>query len=142
MVFTRPDIFVSESTWQQLSDLIERYSDRQLVAWLQSELDRAMVCLPEELPPDAIQLGSTVAFLLSTSDRVHHRQLVLPHLRQRDDQISVMSPVGSALLGLRIGDEIEWPLSSGQPISVHILDVDRDIDRVSHQPVPQPEQTV
>ena len=123
MVYKRPDIYISESTWQRLQSLVANHPDRQAVEWLESELDRATVCLPNELPMDAVQLGSKVQFKLSSSEQIHQRELVLPEQRQHDEQISVLSPVGAALLGLKIGDEIAWPLSSGQPMTVRILDV-------------------
>ncbi|EAR10671.1 nucleoside diphosphate kinase regulator [Reinekea blandensis] len=126
MVFPKPDVFISEHDWQRLQRLVAHYPDHEAIDWLESELDRATVCLPNELPADAVQLGSVVRFQLSSSGQVYLRELVLPEQRQHDEHISVLSPVGMALLGLRVGDEIAWPSSPGQSTTVRILDVKQD----------------
>jgi regulator of nucleoside diphosphate kinase len=85
------------------------------IAALESELSRADIVDPHELPADVITMGSTIWFLDLETDEVEQYTLVLPSeadvLR---DRISVLAPIGTALLGYRMGDIVEWRVPSGK----------------------------
>ena len=73
--------------------------------YLNHELDRARIVPDEQLPPDVVRIGSTVTY--RTDDNVRTATIVYPE--QADlaaGKISVLSPVGAALLGLRPGQSI------------------------------------
>jgi regulator of nucleoside diphosphate kinase len=81
---------------------------------LQSELERAQIVAPEELPADVITLNSRAELRdLDTGDRMEFT-LVIPSDASIDDcKISVAAPLGTAMLGYREGDEFEWPVPYG-----------------------------
>lgn len=85
------------------------------IAALESELARAEVVEPDELPIDVVTMGSTIWFRDLETDEVEQYTLVLPSeadvLR---DRISVLAPIGTALLGYRLGDVVEWRVPSGK----------------------------
>lgn len=91
---------------------------------LQVELDRANIVEPAEMPHDVVTMNSTVIFRIESSSTEFAMTLVYPS--DTDDgsgKISVLAPVGSALLGLREGDEISWPKPGGGLLKVRILKV-------------------
>ena len=85
------------------------------VAALEGELARAVVMERDELPEDVVTMGSTVWFRDLQTDEFEQYTLVVPSeadvLRGR---ISVLAPIGTALLGYRLGDIVEWRVPSGQ----------------------------
>ena len=93
-------------------------------AELQAELDRADVVAPEEIPPNVVTMNSTVQFSFEESGKECCLTLVYP--RDTDgsaDKLSIFAPVGSALLGLSVGDELAWPGPGGKPMTVKVKDI-------------------
>ncbi len=122
----RPPITISSRDVTRLERMLDTVSDNHSVVKddLQSELDRANVVEPEEIPPDVVTMNSTVTFKVESSGKEFSLTLVYPHdAGDNANKISILAPVGSALLGLREGDEISWPKPSGGLLVVHILKV-------------------
>src|SRR5690606_27243040 len=91
---------------------------------LRAELDRADIVEPNEIPPSVVTMNSTVRFALHGSSETFSLTLVYPKDADgKADCISVLAPVGSALLGLSAGDDIEWPGPGGAQIRVRIVEV-------------------
>ena len=91
---------------------------------LQRELERAEVVAPEEIPPDVVTMNSTVRFAIEGSGQDFSLTLVYPKdVGGEPDRISVLAPIGSALLGLSVGDELEWPRPGGGMWKVRVIDV-------------------
>jgi len=91
---------------------------------LRAELDRANIVEPEDMPHDVITMNSTVIFRMESSSKEFSLTLVYPSdIDEGGGKISVLAPVGSALLGLREGDEISWPKPGGGLLKVRILKV-------------------
>ena len=125
----RPDIiYLRASDALAIESLIERASDGRdaaLAARLDEELARATVVPDDELPPGTVALDSRVRFRDEATGRVRNVTLVLPaRATAGEGHISVLSPVGSALIGLGIHDHIEWPLPNGKVSRLRVLDVD------------------
>lgn len=122
----RPPVTVSSLDEARLENLLASL-DRDLlpsVEELQSELDRANIVAPEEMPPDVVTMNSTVVFRMEPSNREFSLTLVYPsEIDGSADKISILAPVGSALLGLREGDKISWPKPGGGSLQVCILKV-------------------
>ncbi len=81
---------------------------------LAEELSRATVVPEEHMPKNVVQMYSRVTYLDERSGERYVVELVLP--READPgrgRVSVLAPVGSALLGLEEGDAIEWPFPYG-----------------------------
>ena len=93
-------------------------------AELQAELDRADIVAPEEMPPTVVTMNSTVQFSIIETVKEFVLSLVDP--RDMDgsaDKLSIFAPVGSALLGLSIGDELAWPGPGGKPMTVRVKQI-------------------
>ena len=106
-----PTITLTESVHERLSELASAASNRlpEVAEYLERELDRAGVVSDDALPPSTVTIGSHVTFMDCDTDQRHSVTLVWPQaedaLRHR---LSVMTPVGAALIGLRAGQSIGW----------------------------------
>ena len=88
--------------------------DHQHLLELEAELDRAVVLEPDEMPADVITLGARVGVRDMASGERREMTLVLPTQADvRNQRLSVLAPLGTALLGYREGDEIEWVMPGG-----------------------------
>lgn len=93
-------------------------------ALLQKELERAEVVAPEDVPPNVVTMNSTIRFSIAESGEDFRLTLVYPKdVEGQTDRISVLTPVGSALLGMSVGDELEWPRPGGGKSTVRVIDV-------------------
>ena len=91
---------------------------------MEAELARATIVEPKDMPSSVVTMNSTVNFIVESSKEEFTLTLVYPkNSDSSGDKISILSPVGSALLGLNQGDEIEWPKPSGGLIKVKIKEV-------------------
>jgi regulator of nucleoside diphosphate kinase len=91
---------------------------------LEAELKRAEVVEPGQIPPNVVTMNSTVRFTIEESGEDFRLTLVYPKdVGGEADRISVLAPVGSALLGLSVGDELEWPRPGGGLSMVRVVDV-------------------
>jgi regulator of nucleoside diphosphate kinase len=91
---------------------------------LLEEIDRAELYQEKALPNDAISLGSNVEYVDERSGRIHKVQLVLPaQANISDGRVSIITPIGAALYGLRAGSVIDWPDVAGNSRRLRILKV-------------------
>ena len=81
---------------------------------LENELDRARVVAPEAVPADVITMNSRAELLdLDTGEHMEFT-LVFPSEANIDEgKISVLAPLGTAMLGYRVGDEFDWTVPYG-----------------------------
>lgn len=112
-------IYVTSQDMRRLRHVIGSASyapdfDRQQRETLSNELDRAVVVDEDDIAPDVIRMRTRVRVFDSQLDKRDEYTLVYPweadvHL----NLISVLAPLGTALLGYREGDRIEWQLPGG-----------------------------
>ncbi|MFL5391416.1 MAG: GreA/GreB family elongation factor, partial [Myxococcales bacterium] len=77
-----------------------------------------------ELPPDVVRMHSQVTFEEVRTGAVREVVLVYPATADASaGRLSVLAPIGAALLGLRVGDRIEWPLPDDRTAEIRILSV-------------------
>lgn len=89
--------------------------DAPAAARLRSEIDRAEVVEPADMPADVVSMNSSADCVDESNGKHHALTLVYPKDADADaGRISVLAPVGSALLGLRVGQGIDWPGQGGQ----------------------------
>lgn len=122
----RPPITISSLDAARLERMLDSLGSNQFPDRddLQAELDRAHIVEPREIPPDVVTMNSTVMFKVESSDREFSLTLVYPNdVDDSTQAISILAPVGSALLGLREGDEISWPKPGGGLLLVRIMKV-------------------
>ena len=125
---TRRQIFITDDDMARLKDLVLRgrlasRRDQAHLEELEEELDRAEVIAAEDVSPDVVTMHSTVRVRDLDSGRSVVYTLVFPGEADIDRQrISVLAPIGTALIGYRVGDLIEWP-TPGRTRRLRIEDV-------------------
>lgn len=120
-----PHIIISSADLDGLEALAGSLpSHAAMRAALLHELDRAEIVEPQALPPDVVAMRSTVRFTIGASAEEHCLTLVYPaEADGHADRISVLTPVGSALLGLGKGDTIAWDVPAGGQVRLTVRDV-------------------
>ncbi|MCP1677060.1 regulator of nucleoside diphosphate kinase [Natronocella acetinitrilica] len=122
----RPPIVISSLDAERLKVLLDSVPAESVPGKeeLEAELDRAEIVDPKDVPPTVITMNSTVKFRVESSSREFTLTLVYRKgLDAGDDKISILTPIGSALLGLSVGDSIEWPKPGGGMLRVSVVDV-------------------
>lgn len=119
----KPAITTTRSDHERLSRLAESYLTRnpQVAEELLAELDRARVVDDGQIAANVVRMGSALRF---TSDLGEDRQVTLVFPGEADiakGKISVMTPIGAALIGLAAGQSIDWTARDGH---VHRLTVE------------------
>ncbi len=107
-------IYVTEPDKKRLEDILDYLKnvhrrDRRYAEMLQQELERAEVLEAPDIPPDVITMNSQVRVRDLDTGKVVVYTLVFP--RDADfskNRISILAPIGTALLGYRVGDIIDW----------------------------------
>lgn len=96
------------------SATIQQGPDRDRLAELRSEIERAVIVEPGDVPANVATMRSRLRVLdLGTGER-HEYELVYPNEADiTKGLISILAPIGTALLGFRAGDTVEWPVPSG-----------------------------
>ena len=88
---------------------------------LADELDRAIVVQTEQIPEDVVTMHARCVYVDERNGTQREIELVYPgEADPAAGKISVLTPIGSALIGLRVGQEIAWSFPDG---SVHRLKV-------------------
>jgi regulator of nucleoside diphosphate kinase len=113
-------IYITTSDYHRLSGLIEisrernTEADREYLDRLEEELGRAELVEPEDVPGDVITMRSKVSLKDLKSGKTVMYSLVFPsEANSNEGNISVLAPIGTALLGYRSGDVIESKVPSG-----------------------------
>lgn len=111
-------IFVAENDALRLRELLAARSsairDQDHLAGLAAELERALILEPERVPSDVITMHAHATVLDLTSGERRELTLVFPwQANVSAGRISVLAPLGTALLGYRVGDEVEWAMPGG-----------------------------
>lgn len=117
-----PQIYLTQEDLDRLLKLVELPGNRREM--LERELVRANVVPREKIPADVVTMNSRVVFENETTGERREVTLVYPGNSDIDaGKISVLVPVGTALLGLRIGQSIEWELPGGEKQRYRIVNV-------------------
>jgi regulator of nucleoside diphosphate kinase len=123
---TRPAIIINEFDAERIDRLLERpeWATSPVAAALNDELDRAQMCSPQEMPHNVVSMNSQVRFRDLSTQEERVRTLVFPvNMTDSTTQLSVLAPVGAALLGLRVGDSIHWSLPNGTETHLEVLEL-------------------
>jgi regulator of nucleoside diphosphate kinase len=114
---------ITELDEVRLLNLLKRQfgaSPPPLAQALLDVLDYADVVTPQAIEPDIVTMGSQVAFSLSNGMR-QTMSIVYPEDADADAaRLSILSPIGAALLGARVGDTVQWQGTGGAPITARI----------------------
>lgn len=122
----KPNIIVSDTDQNRLTtlatDALERFP--QAAQELLSEMERAAVVSAEAVPANVVQMGSGVVF---RSDNGETRRVTLVFPGQADiaaGRISILTPIGAALIGLSEGQSMAWKTRDGRLRQLTILAVE------------------
>ncbi|HEU4968072.1 nucleoside diphosphate kinase regulator [Sphingomonas sp.] len=124
----RPPVHLIDSECDRLVDLALQAEGRNpaVAAMLLGEIERAETHRAEALPPGTVTIGSEVDFLDEGTHRLRTVTLVMPGEADIEaGRVSVLTPVGAGLIGLREGQAIDWPDRDGTPHRLRILAVRR-----------------
>lgn len=103
-------LIILDTDYKRLTQLIEQ-NDSPAADSLDEEISRADIVKAENIPSDVVTMDSVVTFIDLDSNDEKTITLVYPtDANVSEMKISILSPVGSALIGLRIGGKIDWPV--------------------------------
>ena len=125
MTVKKPSITMSSLDWERLDRLVnlETYSRLPGVEALEEEMNRANVVEPTEVPPEVVTMNSTVEFIDDKTGQTFQMTLVYPDAVTGHETVSIVAPVGSALLGLSVGQSIVWQIPGGRELNLRVLKV-------------------
>ena len=132
----QPAIMLTSADLDRLERLLDSTSPLHTpgIEALRHELDRAEVVEPHQIPPDVITMNSTARFADETSGKEFELTLVYPDdTLMTHGTVSVLAPVGSALLGLSVGQSIEWPLPGQRKMTLKVLAVTYQPEATRHR---------
>ena len=120
-----PKIIVSEADYNRLTDLAMAVQDRmpEVADELLAEMDRAEITAADRVPDNVVRMGSTVTY---RPDNGPERTVTLVYPADADiaaGKVSVLTPVGTALIGLDVGQSITWEGRDGHKHVLTVLSV-------------------
>jgi regulator of nucleoside diphosphate kinase len=122
----RPPIVVSSLDMERLEHLLDSLPAAQAATrnTLLEELARAELVEPADMPRDVVTMNSRVRFVTGDTQQEFDMSLAYPKdLDGAPDKLSVLTPVGSALLGLKVGDSIDWTGPGGARFDVTVREI-------------------
>lgn len=118
-----PPITLSSRDLARLEALVDSPARRGEPAAeaLAAELGRASVLDPGDMPRDVVTMDSRITCVDEASGESHTLTLVYPDAADAaQGRVSVLAPVGSALLGLAVGQAIRWPGPAGRELQLRV----------------------
>lgn len=117
----RRDIYITEFDLNRLTELLGVWqtfkgskSTSIHLEGLSEELDRAHIVAPTDIPPDVVTMNSRVRLSDTSKEKDMIYTLVFPRDADAEaGKISILAPIGTAILGYKVGDIIEWPVPLG-----------------------------
>src|SRR5438132_8927693 len=115
---SKDDLVISSFDKERLKQLLNATetsaSDRADLEDLTREIERGAEVRPEEIPPDVVTMNSTIRVTDLESGSSYVYTIVFPADADYDTgKISILAPLGTALLGYRIGDVVNWRMPGG-----------------------------
>lgn len=121
-----PKIILSTQDLERLQRLLDTLPDarRDAAERLEAELARADAVAPALVPADVVTMNSRVVYEDVESGESREAVVVYPHEADAaNGRVSVLAPIGSALLGMFAGETIEWPLPGGRSKRIRVVSI-------------------
>lgn len=121
-----PSLIISSRDFDRLEQLLDSPALRRHPAAiaLLEELSRAEVVPPDQVPEGVVTMRSTVECDDEITGEHHRLTLVYPHEANVDSgHVSVLTPVGSALLGMSVGQSIDWQAPGGRALRLRVTSI-------------------
>ncbi len=114
----RSPIYITHEDLKKLRALLSSATiperDRECIAELEEELDRAIIVDSKDIPKQVITMNSKFCLRNLENDKLHVFTLVYPHEADiAQGKLSILAPVGIAVIGYRVCDIIEWEIPKG-----------------------------
>ena len=112
-------IHITDYDMQRLRKLLEgtqywNQKDREYLTHLEEELDRAVLVSAKKVPANVVTMNTHMRVKDLDSSKQMSIQLVYPSEADFErGKISILAPIGTALIGYRAGDTIEWKVPAG-----------------------------
>ena len=122
-----PSIIVSSHDLARLDAMLESplHARNPAADNLADELNRAQIVAPDQVPAGTVTMHTTVRCEDELTGDVHTLTLVYPHEANVDlGRVSILAPVGTALLGLTIGQSIDWNAPGGRKLRLRVTQVE------------------
>ncbi len=113
------NIYITDNDIKRLRELILvarefGTKEEQYLRDLENELNRGDVVKSQDIPPNVITMNSEVYLLdLNTKEKITYRLVFPDHADSNQGRLSILAPIGTALLGYSVGDVIEWQVPAG-----------------------------
>lgn len=120
-----PSLVISREDYQKISTLLA-VAQSDIADQLEEELGRAKLVSAEELPNNIVSMNDRISFV--DLDTGKEQEVTLSYPLDEDingNKVSILAPVGAALIGLRVGQTIHWPLSQGKTRRIKVTSVAR-----------------
>ncbi len=120
-----PPITVTERDYDRIDALLDKVGDNAPgIRELRAELERSEVVTSAQMAGDVVTMNSIVHFENVDTGKRFELALVYPQdVDGSPDRVSILAPVGSALLGLAVGQTIHWQGPGGNPLKLRVLEV-------------------
>ena len=131
---SKPPITVSRIDLARIEALLERLpaGETANLDALRAELDRADVVEPAAMPSHTVTMNSVVTFEDESNGEKLTLTLVYPAAAGAPGTVSILAPVGSALLGLARGQQIDWPTPDGRKRRLKVLEIAYQPEAAGH----------
>lgn len=116
---TKP-IYITEFDLKRLQELLQEaqstgYRKSEYLEKLHTEISRAQIVSPQDIPADVITMNSTVNLKDVDTGEEEIYTLVFPENSDpAQGKISILAPIGTAMLGYKVGDTFEWDVPAGK----------------------------
>ena len=118
----QPQIIITEQDLHRLETMLEHQVKlTPTMQHLENELARAEVVAPQDIPANIVTMNAKVLITIAPATESTEITLVYPHdFKGEKGQVNIVAPIGTAILGLAEGQEIEWPQPDGHMMKVKI----------------------
>lgn len=127
------DLIISKEDYDRILSLVSSMQN-ETSQLLEEELERARIVQShEKIPTEFVSMGSVVTFLDENTKHELTLKLVYPNdVHESGDikKISILAPVGAALIGLKVGQGINWPLPNGKTKHLKVIAVKSGSDKI------------
>jgi len=134
----KPAITISQSDYDKLVRLADAnaHNNPNVSEELLSELDRARIVPDHKLADKIVRMGSTVAYETDSGERLSVTLVYPAEADIAQGRISILTPIGTALIGLSAGQSIDWTARDAKRHRLTITSVGSPVDAVERQLVP------
>ena len=133
----RKDIYITQYDLERLLKVLRELPEKKHVTGfsvqeLEDELNRGIVVSPKEVPENVITMNSRVLMRDVESGNDMTLWLVFPDkVDAVKNPVSILSPLGTAMIGYKVGDVFEWESPSGTQ-KIEVLDILYQPERVGN----------